>query len=115
MTLQCIFQVIWQAPDAFIHDFADTMKASGAMAGLSLVAGLVVGRFMKLSAYDAWPVAFEMMVQNVALAATIAITVFQQARFASFAAVYFIIQVPIAAVLILICLKRKQATAVDHL
>ena len=73
MTLQCIFQVIWQAPDAFIHDFADTMKASGAMAGLSLVAGLVVGRFMKLSAYDAWPVAFEMMVQNVALAATIAI------------------------------------------
>lgn len=108
-----IVQVIWQTPDTFTHDFADTLKASGAMAGLSLVAGLLVGRFMKLSAYDAWPVAFELMVQNVALAATIAITVFQQARFASFAAGYFLVQVPIAAVLILICFKTKQAAAVD--
>ncbi|MEJ2469558.1 MAG: bile acid:sodium symporter [Desulfuromonadales bacterium] len=110
-----IVQVIWQTPDAFTQDLADTLKASGTMAVLSLLAGLQVGRFLKLSACDAWPVAFEMMVQNVGLAATIAITVFQQTRFASFAAGYFITQVPIAVVLILICLNRKKVPAVDHL
>jgi len=103
-----ILQVIWQTPGVFTLDLTETVKASAAMAGLAILLGFLIGKIMKLEAYDYWPVVVELMVQNVALASTIAVTVFHQARFASFAAIYFMVQVPVASVLILVCLKSQS-------
>jgi BASS family bile acid:Na+ symporter len=105
-----IIQIIWQSPGVFTLNLTETVKASVAMAGLAILAGLLVGRMMKLEAYDYLPVVVELMVQNVALASTIAVTVFHQARFASFATAYFLVQVPIAAILILVCLRSLSSS-----
>ena len=103
-----IIQVIWQSPGVFTLDLTETVKASAAMAVWAILAGFIVGKLMKLEVYDYWPVVIELKVQNVALAATIAVTVFHQARFASFAAAYFLVQVPIAAALIYTCLRNRK-------
>ena len=103
-----VTQVFWQAPETFRQDIPETVKASVAMAVLAILAGFLVGRLMKLKSFDYWPVVVELMVQNIALASTIAVTVFHQARFASFAAAYFLVQIPIAAALILVCLRSQS-------
>lgn len=100
-----IAQVLWHNQESITLDLADTLKASLAMASLSIVTGLIASRCINLSAYDTWAVVIEMMVQNVALATTIAVTVFHQGRFASFFAIYFLVQVPIALAMIRIHLK----------
>jgi BASS family bile acid:Na+ symporter len=104
-----VIQVIGQAPRTFLLDFSEIIKASSAMAGLAILAGFLVGRAMKLEALDFWTVVVELMVQNIALAAMIAVTVFHQPRFASFAAAYFLVQVPFAAALILACTRTHTA------
>lgn len=108
-----VVQVLWQARGFLALDLADTIKSSAAMAGLAILAGFLVGRAMRLEANDFWPVVIEMMARNLALASTISLVVFQQIRFVSLAAVYFLIQVPIAAVLILICLRAQAAGRVQ--
>lgn len=98
-----IVQILWQAPEAFTIDLDQTLLASVAMAGLAIMAGILLGWLMKLEHGDFWAVVIRMMVQNIALATTIAVTVYRQPRFASFAVAYFLVQVPIAATLILVC------------
>jgi BASS family bile acid:Na+ symporter len=101
-----IVQILWQAPEAFTIDLGQTLLASLTMAGLALLAGILLGWLLKLKHSDFWAVVIRMMVQNIALAMTIAVTVYHQPRFASFAVAYFLVQVPIAAALILICRWR---------
>lgn len=103
LVVALIVQVLWQAPEAFTLDLGQTLQASVAMAGLAILAGALLGRLMKLAPADFWTVTIRMMVQNIALAMTIAVTVYHQPRFASFAVAYFLIQVPIATALILAC------------
>lgn len=98
-----IAQILWQNQAAFTLDLAQILMASVAMAGLAILAGAVAGRLLKLAHGDFWAVVIWMMVQNLALAMTIAVTVYGQPRFATFAVAYFLVQVPIAAVLIGAC------------
>jgi BASS family bile acid:Na+ symporter len=100
-----VIQVLYQAPGGVMQDLPQIVMASALMALLAILAGFLVGRVMKLEAYDFWPLVVELMVQNIALASTIAVTVLNQARFASFAAIYFLVQVPFAAILALACLR----------
>lgn len=113
LLLALIVQILWQAPEAFTLDFVQTLQASAAMAALAILAGVLLGRLLQLEPGEFWTVVIRMMVQNLALATTIAVTVYQQPRFASFAVAYFLVQVPIAAGLIFIRLggvgKRRQA------
>ena len=109
-----VILVICEAPEAFTLDFAQTFKASASMALLAILAGVLVGWMLKLEAYDFWPVVNELMVQNIALASTIAVTVFHQARFASFAAGYFLVQVPFAIGLILLSCRSIVAKQRRH-
>ena len=102
-----IAQVLWQAPEAFTIDLAQTLQAAVVMAGLAIVAGVLLGRRLKLDPGDFWAVVIRMMVQNIALATTIAVSVYHQPRFASFAVAYFLTQVPIAAMLIGVCLWKS--------
>jgi BASS family bile acid:Na+ symporter len=95
-----IVQILWQAPDAFTLDLAEALQAGVAMAGLAILAGALSGLVLKLESPDFWAVTIRMMVQNIALAMTIAVTVYHQPRFATFAVAYFLVQVPIAAALI---------------
>lgn len=98
-----VAQILWQHQDAFARDLTQILMASVAMAGLAILAGAVAGRLLKLAHGDFWAVVIWMMVQNLALAMTIAVTVYGQPRFAAFAVAYFLVQVPIAAVLIGAC------------
>jgi bile acid:Na+ symporter, BASS family len=102
-----IIQVLWQAPEALTLDLAQTLQAGAAMAVLAVLAGMLLGRLLKLVPGDFWAVVIRMMVQNIALATTIAVSVYHQPRFASFAVAYFLMQVPIAVVLILFCLRKN--------
>ncbi len=107
LVLALIAQIVWQqAPQAFAVDLAQTLQASVLMAGLAILAGGLLGRLLKLPTADFWAIVIWAMVQNLALAMTIAVSVYHQPRFATFAVVYFLVQVPIATVLILACRRR---------
>jgi BASS family bile acid:Na+ symporter len=104
LVVALITQILWQqAPQVLAADLAQTLQASVLMAGLAILAGGLLGRLLHLPVANFWTIVIWNMVQNLALAMTIAVTVYHQPRFATFAVVYFLVQVPIAAVLILAC------------
>ena len=107
LVVALIVQIVWQAPGSLALDLAETLQAGAAMAVLAILAGASLGWLLRLNPADFWAVTIRMMGQNIALALTIAVTVYHQPRFATFAVVYFLIQVPIAAGLIILC--RRQA------
>ena len=107
LVVALIAQILWQqAPQVLTVDLAQTLQAGVLMAVLAILAGGLLGRLLKLPAANFWTIVIWNMVQNLALAMTIAVTVYHQPRFATFAVVYFLVQVPIAAVLILACRWR---------
>lgn len=108
MLVALIGLVLWQAQHPSMGDLGQTVAAGAAMAVLSALAGALLGLILRLEAKDFWTVTLWMMVQNVALATTIAVSVYQQYRYAFFAVAYVIVQVPIASGLVWLCLKKQS-------
>jgi len=100
--------IVWQTLPTIMLDLAQAVQASLFMAVFATLAGAMTARLLRLAHDDLWTVTIRMMVQNMALAATIAVTVFQQYRFASFAVTYFLAQLPVVAILVLLCLGKAR-------
>jgi BASS family bile acid:Na+ symporter len=84
-------------------DWQHTAGAAAAFMGLALLAGLVLGRTLRLPAGDGVTVGILFAVRNVALASAIAITLLHRVEYAVFAAVYFLAAVPLLLGVVAVC------------
>jgi len=72
-------------------------------------AGFLVGRLAGLNKGDRFTLMVEYAVQNIGIAAVIAVTLMGQLQFATMAAIYFVVQLPVIAIAILLYRKWAQA------
>jgi BASS family bile acid:Na+ symporter len=87
--------VMFNQRDRLAADWQHTAAAAAAFMMLALLAGLAVGRTLRLPAGEGVTVGILFAVRNVALASAIAITLLHRIEYAVFAAVYFVTEVPL--------------------
>ena len=80
----------------------------------SLLIAYCLSRFFKLDKKDEAAVVIEFPVRNLALAALIAVSIFQNSDYLLFAAVFFVIQTPILLCIIAVYRARLTNMKVDH-
>ncbi len=75
----------------------------------AMASGFLIGRLARLNGSDQFTLMVEYAVQNVGIAAVIAVTLMGQLQFATMAAIYFVVQLPVIAIAILFYRKWVQA------
>ena len=76
-------------------EWQQTAVAVALFMALALLAGLAVGRLLRLPNGDVITVGIGFAVRNVALAMAIAITLLNRVEYAAFGVVYFLAEVPL--------------------
>lgn len=87
--------------------FAEASAVIIAFSLLAALAGWLVGCVLTLHQNDRAVVAIEFATRNVAIAALLALTVFQQPEFAAFGALFLLLQAPILLLAMLFNPKRR--------
>jgi bile acid:Na+ symporter, BASS family len=76
-------------------EWQQTTIASGLFVALALAGGLAFGRALQLGSADRLTLGIGFAVRSVALAMAVAITVMNRVEYATFAAVYFLTEIPL--------------------
>ena len=99
--------IVHQNAANFGHAMLQALPVELALIGLSAGIGYLAGYLNRLAPGDCLALAIEFPVRNLAIAATIAVTVFDQLEFAVFGAAYFLLEAAIMVVVIAIYRHRK--------
>jgi ACR3 family arsenite efflux pump ArsB len=89
----------------------ETAVAAGVFLGVAMVAGYTIGVLSGGDAKGSFTLLIEFAVRNVAIATAIAVTVLGRVEFAIFATAYFLIEVPLLFIAVLL-FRMKAGSAV---
>ena len=93
----------------FLALLANTSSLAATFVVASFAIGTLVGIVFRASANDRFTLAAEFATRNVAVAATIAVTLLHRVEFATFGTVYVLIEAPILLALVVAHRARNQA------
>ncbi|HTX54501.1 MAG TPA: hypothetical protein VMD08_13915 [Candidatus Baltobacteraceae bacterium] len=89
-------------------EWPQTVTVSALFMGLALAGGLACGRLLRLAPTDGLTIGISCAVRSVALALAVAITVLDRVEYAAFAAVYFLIEIPLLLIVAGVARRRTQ-------
>ena len=90
-----IILIVASDPVVFVNGLSDTVPLGAAFVAASFLAGWLTGAASDASSPDRFTLATEFATRNMAVATAIAVTVAGRVEFASFAATYFLTEIPL--------------------
>ena len=97
--------ILINGPPATFQEWLEITFFSILLCLFAMGCGFLVGRLAGLNRSDRFTLSVEYAVQNVAIAVVIAVTLMEQLQFATMAAIYFVVQVPVIVAAILLYRK----------
>ena len=94
--------VVIQQPGEILAALSSSIIPAIGFTIAAMAAGLITGRACQVDIQTQFSFAIEFSVRNIAIAAAIAITLLGQVEFAIFAAAYFLIQLPVILMAVVI-------------
>lgn len=99
--------IVYQEAGTLLSGIAEIALASVVFIIISMLIGFGTGLILGLNGHDRFTLLVEFAVRNIAIATAVAVTVLNRTEFAVFATVYFLIQVPLI-ILAIILFKKLQ-------
>jgi bile acid:Na+ symporter, BASS family len=87
--------------ERFVLQLREAMLPASAMIAAAMLAGWAAGRLAGADAKERFTLAVEFATRNLAIAVAIAVTILGRVPFASFAAAYFLIEIPLVGAAVL--------------
>jgi BASS family bile acid:Na+ symporter len=106
-----LLAIVASDPVLFVNGLRSTVPLAAMFVAASFVAGWLVGRAAGTSPQDRFTLATEFATRNVAVAASIAVTLAGRVEFAVFAMTYFLTELPLMLAAIAVFRRSQPASA----
>ncbi len=101
--------ILFVGPAATFQEWIQIAFFSALFCLIAMASGFLIGRLAGLEGSDQFTLMVEYAVQNIGIATVIAVTLMGQLQFATMAAIYAVVQLPLIAIAILLYWKWGQA------